>query len=217
MEKSKPNNYVDNKAFLEAFKRYLPVALPLKAQWKKECEALLKQGVKKSDLPPFERPKTPDYEYIGECLLKIAQHLQYHPWYAGYTFREEMVGDALENAIRYLENFDTEKYDNPFAYFTQVMRYAFQRRKTFEKNQEKIKRKSLENTMDFFTTQELDSGKYKNSYVEFVRKLKNDDDDVEEEKEVLKKEIVKTRKRTKGPGIEKFLVPVEETNEVCPS
>ncbi len=206
----KANHYVDNKAFLEAFKRYLPIALPLKAKWLKECKKLLAKGKKKEDLPKFARPRTPDYEYIGECLLKIAEHLSYKPNFINYTFREEMVGDAIENAIQYLENFDPEKSNNPFAYFTQLMGYAFLRRIAKEEKHSYIKQKSLEGAIDFFSTQGGDEGGYKNTYIDFIREAKSDIvKNFEEKKRAKKKASTRTRKRIEDPGIDKFMVPVD--------
>jgi hypothetical protein len=206
----KANHYVDNKAFLEAFKCYLPVALPIKAKWLKECKKLLAKGVKKEDLPKFERPRTSDYEFIGECLLKIAEHLSYKPNFINYTFREEMVGDAIENAIKYLENFDPEKSNNPFAYFTQLMGYAFLRRIAKEEEHSYIRQKSLEGAMEFFSTQTGDDGGYKNTYIDFIRENKSDIvKNFEEKKRAKKKESTRTRKRIEDPGIEKFMVPVD--------
>ena len=113
-------NYVNNKEFLAAFQIYLPICKPLRKKHDALCAKLLKQGVKKSALPRFARPQTPEYDFIGECLLKIANHLAFKYTFipSFNTLREEMIGDALENAIQYLENFDPKKSKNPFAYFS---------------------------------------------------------------------------------------------------
>lgn len=207
-----PNHYVDNKAFLEAFKRYLLVALPLKAEWERKCSELLAKGVSKEDLPKFERPRTPDYEFIGECILKIAEHLSYKPNFMNYTFREEMVGDAIENAIQYLENFDPEKSNNPFAYFTQLMGYAFLRRIAKEEKHSYIKQKSLEGAINFFSTQSTDDSDYKNTYVEFMREAKSDIiKNFEEKKKAKRKKDIQERRKKEIVGIDKFLVPVDES------
>lgn len=209
---SKRNHYVDNRRFLEAFKNYLPVVRAARQQHEQECAAILECEGETATLPKFVRPQTPDYDFIGECLLKIANHLSFHPWYMGYTYRDEMIGDALENAIRYLENFDPEKSNNPFAYFTQVMMYAFQRRKTHEEKHSYIKQKSIEGAMAFFDTQAGDNGDYNNTYVNFIRDAKSDIVKNFEEKKAAKKKDGATRKRKKveDPGIERFMVTVEE-------
>ena len=70
----------------------------------------------------------PITNYIGECFLKIATHLSYRPNFINYTYREEMISDGIENCLQYVHNFNPEKSDNPFAYFTQIIYYAFLRR-----------------------------------------------------------------------------------------
>jgi len=70
---------------------------------------------------------------IGEIFLKIATNLSFHRYFINYTFTDEMIGDAIENCVKYIDNYDCEKYSNPFAYFTQICYYAFQRRKAKEK------------------------------------------------------------------------------------
>lgn len=86
-------------------------------------------------------------EYIGECIWLIANRLSTNRNFIGYTYREEMIGDAIENCLRYLHNFDPDKSKNPFAYFTQIMYYAFLRRIDKEKKQSYIKYKSMENSI----------------------------------------------------------------------
>ena len=84
-------------------------------------------------------PKVSDY--MGECFYKIATHLSYRPNFINYTYREEMVGDGIENCIRYAKNFNPEKSKNPFAYFTQIIYYAFLRRIAKEKKQTTIRKR----------------------------------------------------------------------------
>lgn len=94
-------------------------------------------------------------EYIGKCVWLIANNLSTQRNFIGYTYREEMIGDAIENCLRYLHNFDPEKSSNPFAYFTQIMYYAFIRRIDKEKRQTYIKYKSMENSIVMNTLVEL--------------------------------------------------------------
>lgn len=93
------------------------------------------------------KPKIP--EYIGHCVLLIANRLSTKPNFINYPFREEMVSDGIENCICYIDNFDPFKSDNPFAYFTQIIYFAFLRRIQKEKKQLYIKHKTLENSMIF--------------------------------------------------------------------
>ncbi len=125
MAKKKTENYVNNKEFLEAISVYR----------KKVLDA------KEKGLP---KPRVPNY--IGDCFLKIATHLSYKPNFVNYMFRDEMISDGIENCLQYIHNFDPEKSNNPFAYFTQVIYFAFLRRIAKEKKQLEIKTKILERT-----------------------------------------------------------------------
>lgn len=83
-------------------------------------------------------------EYVGTCFLKIAEHLSRKPNFMSYTFREDMISDAVENCIQYVNNFDPAKSKNPFAYFTQIIYFAFLRRISKEKKQLYVKYKATE-------------------------------------------------------------------------
>ena len=115
---AKKQHYVNNKQFLEAI-----------TEWKEK--------VKDAESLGEERPPVTDY--IGECFLKIAQHLSFRPNFINYTFKEEMIGDGIENCLQYVNNFDPEKSKNPFSYFTQIIYYAFIRRIQKEKKQAHVK------------------------------------------------------------------------------
>ena len=121
--KQKPH-YVNNKDFLEAMKG-----------WKDKCK----------DAEELGEPQPPVTNYIGECFLKIANHLSYRPNFINYTYRDEMISDGIENCLQYCGNFNPEKSNNPFAYFTQIIYYAFIRRIQKEKKQQHIRHKVIEN------------------------------------------------------------------------
>ena len=89
-------------------------------------------------------PKPPIPRYIGECFLKIANHLSFKPNFVNYMFKEDMISDGIENCVQYIHNFNPEKSQNPFAYFTQIIHYAFLRRIQREKRQLEIKNKIIE-------------------------------------------------------------------------
>ena len=116
-------HYVDNQKFLEEITEY-------QNQRKYAQEA-------GEELPPCP-------EYIGECFLKIAQRLSFRPNFINYAFREDMISDGIENCVQYMNNFNPEKSKNPFAYFTQIIHYAFLRRIQREKRQLEIKNKIIE-------------------------------------------------------------------------
>ena len=125
MTRKKTEYYVNNKEFLAAITEYRQKVLAAKEAGK-------------------PRPRVTNY--LGECFLKIATHLSYKPNFVNYTFREDMISDGVENCVQYINNFDPEKSKNPFAYFTQIIYYAFLRRIQKEKRQNDIKQKILEKT-----------------------------------------------------------------------
>tara|TARA_B100000287_G_scaffold101442_1_gene93673 strand:+ start:1034 stop:1510 length:477 start_codon:yes stop_codon:yes gene_type:complete len=125
MPKKKSEHYVNNKELLQAL-----IVHREKVAYAKE-----------NDLP---KPRITNY--LGECFLKIATHLSYKPNFVNYMFREDMISDGIENCVQYIHNFDPEKSRNPFAYFTQIIHYAFLRRIQKEKKQLDIKTKIIERT-----------------------------------------------------------------------
>lgn len=76
---------------------------------------------------------------LGSILLQIAQNLSYRRNFINYSFREEMVGDGVENCLKYIDNYNCREYHNPFAYFTQTCFYAFVRRINKEDKQSEVK------------------------------------------------------------------------------
>jgi len=122
-KRKRSEHYVNNKEFLAALIKY-----------REDKEIALIQG----------KPKPPIPRYIGECFLKIANHLSFKPNFVNYMFKEDMISDGIENCVQYIHNFNPEKSQNPFAYFTQIIHYAFLRRIQREKRQLEIKNKILE-------------------------------------------------------------------------
>lgn len=102
----------------------------------KRFQALLVERKKIID-ETGERPRIT--EELGGMLLRISENLSYRRNFINYSFREEMVGDGVENCLKYIDNYDTENYSNPFAYFTQACFYAFVRRINREGKQTTVK------------------------------------------------------------------------------
>ena len=121
--RKKSEHYVNNKEFLEALIVY-------RAEVKKAQEA--------------GEPIPRITNYLGGCFLKIATHLSYKPNFVNYMFSEDMICDGIENCVQYIKNFDPAKSSNPFAYFTQIIHYAFLRRIQKEKRQMDIRTKIIE-------------------------------------------------------------------------
>jgi hypothetical protein len=127
--------------------------------------------------------------YIGECILKIATHLSYKPNFINYSYRDDMILDGVENCIQYIDNFNPDKSNNPFAYFTQIIYYAFLRRIAKEKKQSYIKGKLIQDMpFEMFETQEQDDDRdFRNAYMEFMQQNHQLDDFIERKKAKRKK------------------------------
>ena len=119
----KKQHYVDNQKFLAAIVEY-----------KRRVDVAKEKGL--------EKPRVNDY--IGGCFLKIANHLSFRPNFINYMYKDDMICDGIENCIQYIDNFNPEKSKNPFAYFTQIVYYAFLRRIAKEKRQMDIKDKIID-------------------------------------------------------------------------
>jgi hypothetical protein len=140
-------------------------------------------------------PKPIISNYIGECILKIATHLSYKPNFINYSYRDDMILDGIENCIQYIDNFDPSKSSNPFAYFTQIIYYAFLRRIAKEKKQSYIKGKLIQNMpFEMFELQEHDeTGEFHNAYLEFMQNNSTFDDFIGRKKEkAAKKKLENT-------------------------
>ena len=122
-KRQQKQHYVDNQEFLGEIIKY-----------KEKVRIAAERG----------DPKPRVNNYIGGCFLKIATHLSYRPNFINYMYKDDMVCDGIENCIQYIDNFDPAKSKNPFAYFTQIVYYAFLRRIAKEKRQMDIKEKIIE-------------------------------------------------------------------------
>ena len=172
MTKAKKEHYVNNKEFLEAMKAY-------------------KKLVNKAKREKKEKPPVTDY--IGKCFLKIANHLSYRPNFINYTFRDDMISDGIENCLQYLDNFNPAKSNNPFAYFTQIIYYAFVRRIQKEKKQVTIKHKLImDANYDDVSLQPGDDSEFKNQFREFLQKNTRIEEPTKKEKQKKKTRVRKS-------------------------
>jgi hypothetical protein len=174
---TKQKHYINNADFLQALIEY------------KEKS---KEAKKNKSAPPA----IPNY--IGECFMKIAEGLSHKPNFINYTYRDEMISDGIENCLMYFDNFDETKSKNPFAYFTQIIYYAFLRRIQKEKKQLYVKYKATEQMgiLDEMEMMEFDDGTTKqfelyDNIAEFIGNY--------EDARAAKKAVKKPK------GIEKFL------------
>ena len=163
MKKKATQHYVDNKKFLEAMVVY-----------KEKVNKAKENNRKKPDVT----------NYIGECFLKIANHLSYRPNFINYTYRDDMISDGIENCLQYMNNFNPEKSTNPFAYFTQIIYYAFIRRIQKEKKQQQVKQKMIanagvENIMDQL---DGDDSQYRSQLLDFLQRNQKLEEPAEKKK-----------------------------------
>ena len=151
MKKKVTQHYVDNKKFLEAMVAY-----------KDKVNSAKENNRKKPDVT----------NYIGECFLKIANHLSYRPNFINYTYRDDMISDGIENCLQYMNNFDPAKSTNPFAYFTQIIYYAFIRRIQKEKKQTLVKQKMIQNAgvENIMDQLEGDDSQYRSQMLDFLQR-----------------------------------------------
>jgi len=188
MTQKPKRNYVNNPEFLQAIIDY-----------KKVCAEAAESGEPDPQIP----------NYIGECIYQIATRLATKPNFSGYTYKEEMISDGLENAIQALGNFNPDKSSNPFAYFTQIIWYAFLRRIDKEKKQVYIRHKVTEYSALSGTLVEGDSDGGEVSYVDLDNDYISDFVETYEKRmESKKKPAAKAKK-----GLEKFMDDEETVNE----
>jgi hypothetical protein len=144
-------------------------------------------------------------DYIASCFLKICEGLSHKANFVRYTYREEMVMDAVENCLKAIENYNIDKATrtgkpNAFAYFTQISWYAFLRRIEREKKQQDIKLRYLsESGMALLVSEEINNNEAARQTHAFVEDLRDRIDLVKENDRMFKlyakEEKVKTRRR----------------------
>ena len=183
MARKRSEHYVNNKEFLAAIVEY-----------KERVALAAERGEAKPRIT----------NYLGECFLKIATHLSFKPNFVNYMFKDDMVCDGIENCVQYINNFNPEKSKNPFAYFTQIIHYAFLRRIQKEKKQQHIKNKMIEKQQyETYTTNEGDDTVYD------IRGF--DPDVMLPEEDVYK--VKKKEKSTLPEGLEEFMSENSNTED----
>lgn len=191
--KRKPQHYVNNKEFSRAVVEYV-------------------EKVNESQSAGDEIPIVPDY--IAQCFLKIAEGLSHKPNFIRYTYREEMVMDAVENCLKAITNYNIDtatRTGNPnaFAYFTQISYYAFLRRLAKEKKQQDIRIKYIDSVGIEELMGESESLSIDSANRAFVDELRDRIDKVYNKDELFKeyKQIEKEEEKKQKPpkGVELFM------------
>ena len=191
--KDKPH-YVNNAEFSQAVVEYVTTA----------NEAASKGTIK---------PVVPDY--VARCFLKIAEGLSHKANFVRYTYREEMVMDAVENCLKAIENYNLETATrtgkpNAFAYFTQISWYAFLRRIQKEKKQQDIKLKYLtESGIEQLVSEEFEDNPAARATQAFVDELRERIDAVKENDDAIK-EFGKKERKKRTPRVDSDLTEFME-------
>lgn len=186
MSKKEKPHYVSNKQFSAAV-----------------CEYVEKVNEAKEKGEPI--PIVPDY--IAECFLKIAEGLSHKSNFIRYTYREEMVMDAVENNLKAILNYDISKTTrtgapNAFSYFTQITYYAFLRRIQKEKKQHDVKMKFIEQSgYEQFLDFGEETGYIPDSELSFMEELRTRIDHVHHQDNMIKE----FKKEEKKKGLELFM------------
>ena len=195
MPKKRNIHYVNNADFSYAVVEYVKTA----------------ESAKKGNK---EVPKVTDY--IATCFLKIAEGLSHKANFIRYTYREEIVMDAVENCLKAINNYNLEAATrtgkpNAFAYFTQITWFAFLRRIAKEKKQQEIKLKYLtqsgiENFISENENADEASTQVANSFVDSLRnrieKVKTKDEKIK----TITKQIKRRRKIQVDSDLQEFML-----------
>ena len=182
----RPTWPLDNKEFLANLK-----------VWRSKCEFTEKKK------PTPESPSITNY--LGLCVQLIATNLAKRPNFSNYSYKDEMIADAIENCLLYFGNFDPEKSNNPFSYFTTISYYAFLRRIAKEHKHADIRKKAIMNTglLINMTEQMIhDDTVYDNSILQtlkgYMEIIEKDVEDPDKPKKVVKK------RKSKKSGLDDF-------------
>ena len=169
---AKVKNYINNKTLYLAMIQY-------------------KDSIKLANEKNINKPQVPNY--IGQSILLICNNLAKKPNFSGYSYKQEMISDGIIDCIAAVDNFDPDKTNNPFAYFTQIAWNAFIRRIHKEKKQTYIKHKNFQNsylTNNLWSEAENSQLKSNEYSDELIRSFEN--------------KLTETKKAAKMVGLEKF-------------
>lgn len=154
--KRKPEHYVNNREFTAAVDKY--------------AKEVQKAKDKNKEIPSIPA-------YIGDCFVRICEGLSHSPNFASYSWRDEMVGDGIENCVKAAAKFKVDAKTrsgtpNAFGYFTKIAYWAFLRRIAKEKKQLEIKNRFIEEG-DFEGFADEDTGDHGVEYNSFVEQIRS--------------------------------------------
>lgn len=139
---AKAKNYINNKTLYTAMIDY-----------RNKLEESIKNGEDKPIIP----------NYIAQSILLICNNLAVKPNFSGYSYKQDMISDAIVDCVAAVDKFNPDKTNNPFAYFTQIAWNAFLRRLDKEKKQTYIKHKNFENSFLMNEWSESDNSQLKSN------------------------------------------------------
>ena len=193
MARRKSIHYVNNAQFSQAVVDYVKTV----------------EHARKTDI---NIPTVPDY--VAQCFLRIAEGLSHKANFIRYTYREEMVMDAVENCLKAISNYNLEAATrtgkpNAFAYFTQITWFAFLRRITKEKKQQEIKinyltRSGIDSFIDVGTeTAATDTAThFVDTLRDRIQRVRSTDEEI---KEIVKKERKKRKVKIADSDLSEFM------------
>lgn len=181
--KRSTSNYVDNTKFFEEILKY-------------------KKAVRKSKREGLPEPRIP--EYVGECIYKIAERLATKPCFVNYSYKDEMISDGIENSILYFHDYDPKIGQNPFAYFTQVIYFAFLRRIKKEEKNRYIIYKNFQHTIIHGASDGMDNISYDDDENSLITPLIYDNINDFMNRFEEKEETLKLKRKKVKRGLQKF-------------
>jgi Sigma-70 region 2 len=122
-KKRAPRHYVNNGQLYEEL-----------VAFKEKCLKAREEG----------KPEPRLSNYVGQCILLICQRIGTRPNFSGYSYRDEMVDDAIENCVAAISSFDPAKSNHPFNYLSTVAMNAMIRRIQKEKRETYMKHKTMQ-------------------------------------------------------------------------
>lgn len=164
------------------------------------------EQVNKAKAAGDDLPIVPNY--IADCFMRIAEGLSHKSNFIRYTYREEMVMDAVENCLKAVENYNLEAATrtgkpNAFAYFTQITWYAFLRRIAKEKKQQDIKMKYMTSAgIDMFAVTSSNDAVANSAVTNYVDTLRSRIDTVKDQDAAMKEFAAEEKKREKARKIQ---------------
>lgn len=175
-------DYVDNKALYEEYLVY-------------------NKALKEAEEAGLPRPELT--KKISLAILQIANNLSRRYNFVNYSYREDMVGDAIIKCVAKAHLFDPEKTKNPFAYLTTICFWEMVNRIKKEHHEVSIKSKYIrENlTSEFLNAIEGEDGEFKNTFVEFLK----DNDAYKDYTSDTKEKKTKKKKTDEISAIEELL------------